>query len=59
MSLAIFCGCTARFVWDLVGNPEDQFSDVAAHIMMISLLITKYLAPQYSFKHRVNAVSGN
>ena len=24
--LAIFCGCTARFVWDLVGNPEDRFS---------------------------------
>ena len=24
--LAIFCGCTARFVSDLVGNPEDRFS---------------------------------
>ena len=24
--LAIFCGCTAWFVSDLVGNPEDQFS---------------------------------
>ena len=24
--LAIFYGCTARFVWDLVGNPEDRFS---------------------------------
>ena len=24
--LAIFCGCTAWFVWDLVGNPEDRFS---------------------------------
>ena len=23
---AIFCGCTARFVSDLVGNPEDRFS---------------------------------
>ena len=23
--LAIFCGCTARFVSDLVGNPEDRF----------------------------------
>ena len=22
---AILCGCTARFVWDLVGNPEDRF----------------------------------
>ena len=25
-SLTIFCGCTARFVSDLVGNPEDLFS---------------------------------
>ena len=24
-TLAIFCGCTARFVSDLVGNPEDRF----------------------------------
>ena len=26
MPLAIFCGCTARFVWDQVKNPEDRFS---------------------------------
>ena len=25
----IFCGCTAWFVWDLVGNPEDRFSHEA------------------------------
>ena len=31
--------CTARFVSDLVGNPEDLFSRVAAHI--ISYRITK------------------
>ena len=30
--LAIFCGCTARFVSDLVGNPEDRFSHNEAHI---------------------------
>ena len=30
--LAIFCGCTARFVSDLVGNPEDWFSQNEAHI---------------------------
>ena len=30
--LAIFCGYTARFVSDLVGNPEDRFSCDAAHI---------------------------
>ena len=30
--LAIFCGCTAWFVSDLVENPEDQFSHNEAHI---------------------------
>ena len=29
--LAIFCGCTDRFVSDLVGNPEDRFSHNEAH----------------------------
>ena len=29
---AIFCGCTARFVSDLVGNPEDRFSYNEAQI---------------------------
>ena len=29
-SLAIFCGCTARFVSDLVGNPDDRVSYDAA-----------------------------
>ena len=32
-NLAIFCGCTARFVSDLVENPEDMSSRDAAHIM--------------------------
>ena len=31
--LAIFCGCRARFVSDLVGNPEDRFSRIGAHII--------------------------
>ena len=26
MALAILCDCKARFVSDLVGNPEDGFS---------------------------------
>ena len=30
--LAIFCGCTARFVWEQVRNPEDQFSRNEAHL---------------------------
>ena len=31
--LTIFCGCTAQFVSDLVGNPEDRFSRGAAHFV--------------------------
>ena len=27
----IFCGCTAGFVSDLVGNPKDRFSHDMAH----------------------------
>ena len=30
--IAIFCGCTARFVSDLVGNPGDKFSHDTAQI---------------------------
>ena len=30
-----FCDCTGRFVSDLVGNPEDRFSRVAAHIIKL------------------------
>ena len=29
---SIFCGCTARFVSDLIGNPEDRFSQNEAHM---------------------------
>ena len=34
--LAIFCGCTAWFVWDLVGDPEDRFSHNEAHLFSVS-----------------------
>ena len=30
--LAILCGCTAWFVSDQVGNPEDRFSHNEAHL---------------------------
>ena len=30
--LALFNDCTGRFVSDLVGNPEDRFSRVAAQL---------------------------
>ena len=35
--LAMFCSCTARFVSDLGGNPEDRFSDDEAQIKRIKL----------------------
>ena len=34
-SEVIFCICTGRFVSDLVGNPEDRLSRVAAHIVRV------------------------
>ena len=37
--LAVLCGCTARFMSDLVGNPEDRFShneaDLIVHVQRI------------------------
>ena len=36
--LAILCGCTAWFMWDLVGNPEDRFSHNEAHMILIAQL---------------------
>ena len=30
-SLAIVCGCTPQFVWDLVWNPKARFSRNMAH----------------------------
>ena len=35
--LACFCACTARFVSDMVGKPEDQFSGVLAQMFCIAL----------------------
>ena len=32
--LALFCDCTGRFVSGLVGNPEDHFPCVVAHILL-------------------------
>ena len=32
-SLTIFCGCTARFVSDMVGNPENRFIRDEVHIL--------------------------
>ena len=34
-----FCGCTARFVSDLVGNPEDRFSHNEGQFILVINLI--------------------
>ena len=34
--LAILCGCTARFVSDLVGNSEDRFSHNEAQMSVFA-----------------------
>ena len=36
--LAIFCGCTAWFVSDLVENPEDRFPYNEAHLWLLHLV---------------------
>ena len=51
--LACFCDCTGRFVSGLVGNPEDRFSRVAAHLISPEFSFTKkvvqYLRSQTNF----------
>ena len=39
--LVIFCDCTARFVSNLVGNPEDRFSQNEAHFISVSVSTRK------------------
>ena len=41
--LAIFCGCKARFVWDLVGNPEDRFSHNEAHFSSGTVMLLHHM----------------
>ena len=31
---SLFCGCTARFVSDLIGNPKNRFSNDEAHFLL-------------------------
>ena len=48
--LACFYDCTGRFVSDLVGNPEDRFSRVAAHVYVDQL--RRYYDSQNRVFHR-------
>ena len=43
--LAIFCGCTSRFLSDLVRNPEDRFSNDESHICLFVNPLRKALMP--------------
>ena len=45
--LAIFCECTARFVSDLVGNPEDRFSSYEADTKFGALGCLNYMIPLF------------
>ena len=47
--LACFCDCTGWFVSDLVGNPEDRFSRVAAHLSLCTALISVIVISMISF----------
>ena len=52
----IFCGCTARFVSDLVRNPEDRFSHNEANMIhdIIIILATKRNASSKMLKNLLN-----
>ena len=52
MPLAIFCGCTARFVAGLVGNPEDSFSHNEAHMVKLQKQNKNYLVI-VSYNHMI------
>ena len=46
--LAMFCGCTARFVLDLVGNPKDRFSLMRLIITLITFISLQKDCPDYN-----------
>ena len=52
-SLASFSNCAARFVSDLDGNPEDWFSDVAAHIKPLYSTVPLVSIPEILGRHRL------
>ena len=65
-TFAIFCGCTARFVSDLVGNPQDRFSQNETHLaadkfqtVETPAIISSYFLSNYitktcpCFKHQI------
>ena len=57
MPLAILCGCTAWFVWGLVGKPEDQFSHKEAHLIegiLKSILVRGYVPLKADDGHLFN-----
>ena len=58
----IFCGSTARFVSDLVGNPEDRFSHNEAQIttkIIFDNLFTDCMFIQYQYRKDDNLMIFN
>ena len=51
-----FCDYTGRFVSDLVGNPEDRFSRVAAHFTAV-IVFFSYFGPQHKSFVLLNRLS--
>ena len=56
--LAILCGCTARFVSDLVGNPKDRFSHNKAQILRMSEKV-KFLTFKWKMQIPVLSISSS
>ena len=55
-ALIFFCDCTAQFVSDLVGNPEDRFSQDEAQIDMF---IIKFNARDSAFEYHINSIKSH
>ena len=49
--LAIYSDCTARFVSDLVGNPEDRFSHNEVHILLVLVSVLVLSSPYVCTDH--------
>ena len=50
--LAIFCRRTARFVSDLVGNPEDRFSQNEAQIILAGNIVVPVMHLDCLYMHK-------
>ena len=54
--LSIFCGCAARFVLDVVGNPEDWFSRDAAQYYNVCVFCSGLMSFSTIFQSYLDSV---